>query len=70
MPHMNVLDLSVFPCMSKRHCALARRVGGCKVLSEDEIWSAAERVWDGLESAKVASHLLFTARQFCARRTS
>ena len=26
-----------------------------KVLSEDEIWSAAERVWSDLESAKVAS---------------
>ena len=33
MPHMNILDLSVFLCMSRRHCALARRTGGCKVLS-------------------------------------
>jgi hypothetical protein len=55
MPHMNVLDLSVFPCMSRRHCALARRTGGCKVLSEDHIWSAAEKVWRGLESAKIAA---------------
>jgi hypothetical protein len=28
MPHMNVLDLSVFPCMSRRHIQKARECGG------------------------------------------
>lgn len=55
MPHMNVLDLSVFPCMSRRHCSVARRRKGLRVLKENEIWETAEEVWDGLESAKIAS---------------
>ncbi|CAJ1931219.1 unnamed protein product [Cylindrotheca closterium] len=32
MPHINNLDLSVFPCMSRRHCAAARERGGLHVL--------------------------------------
>jgi hypothetical protein len=55
MPHMNVLDLSVFPNMSRRHVQLARKRCGLKVLSENEIWAAAKRVWEDLESAKIAS---------------
>jgi len=55
MPHMNVLDLSVFPCMSKRHTALSRSHEGLKVLGEDEIWAAAEEVWMRLENWKIAS---------------
>ncbi|CAJ1966061.1 unnamed protein product [Cylindrotheca closterium] len=45
MPHMNNLDLSVFPCMSRRHCAAARERGGLHVLKQDGIWDAAEDVW-------------------------
>ena len=55
MPHMNVLDLSVFPDMSRRHCALARASGGLCVLKEDEIWEAAEQVWRDLPNCKIAS---------------
>ena len=55
MPHMNVLDLSVFPAMSKRHTSLARGRGGLSVLKEDDIWFAANEVWNELPSAKVAS---------------
>ena len=55
MPHMNVLDLSVFPAMSRRHIALARSMGGLRVLNEDEIWAAAEKVWRDLPSCKIAS---------------
>ena len=29
MPHINVLDLAVFPCISRRHCAIARKKVGC-----------------------------------------
>jgi len=31
MPHINVLDLAVFPCISRRHTALARKRGGLHV---------------------------------------
>ena len=55
MPHINVLDLSVFPAMSRRHTALARARGGLCVLKEDEIWAAAEQVWHDLPSSKIAS---------------
>lgn len=55
MPHMNVLDLSVFPAMSRRHTALARARGGLCVLKEDDILTAAEQVWNDLPSSKIAS---------------
>jgi hypothetical protein len=55
MPHLNVLDLSVFPAMSRRHTALARARGGLCVLKEDEIWAAANQVWNDLPSSKIAS---------------
>lgn len=55
MPHMNVLDLSVFPCMSRRHIQKSREVGGLKVLSEDNIWDCAKQVWDELPNSKIAS---------------
>ena len=55
MPHMNVLDLSVFPCMSKQHTMLCRDREGLKVLKEDQTWNAAEEVWMGLDNWKIAS---------------
>ena len=42
MPHSNVLDLSVFPAISRRHCALVRQRGGLHVLKEDDIWKSAQ----------------------------
>ena len=50
MPHMNVLDLSVFPNMSRRHIALSRDHGGLCMLSEDDIWEGAKNVWENLRS--------------------
>jgi hypothetical protein len=44
MPHMNVLDLFVFPNMSKQHCILAWECGGIHVLKENEIWTAVNDV--------------------------
>jgi hypothetical protein len=55
MPHMNVLDLSVFPNMSRRHAKLAREHHGPHMLTEDEIWTTAEKVWRDLEHSKIAS---------------
>ena len=54
MPHANVCDLSVFPGMSKHHTHLARGIGGLKVISEDETWDAAQGVFDGYTSEKIA----------------
>ena len=54
MPHVNVCDLSVFPNMSKRHTQLARDHHGTHVLTEDQIWKAAEEVYKQLPSSKIA----------------
>jgi hypothetical protein len=58
MPHSNVLDLAVFPAMSKRHSALTRASVGGKVLKRDEIWDAALKVWKQLPSCKIARAFL------------
>ena len=55
MLHMNVLDLFIFPNMSKQHTDLTRDREGLKVLSEDQIWTAAEEVWMELPDCKIAS---------------
>ena len=55
MAHMNVLDLAVFPAMSKRHISMCRSQHGLRVLSPDEIWAAAEEVWNNLPSCKIAN---------------
>ena len=54
MPHSNVLDLSIFPAISRRHCALVRKCGGLYVLKEDKIWEAAQQVWEDLPNYKIA----------------
>ena len=54
MPHINVLDFSVFPCMSHCHTTKSRETGGSRVLSVDEIWENALDVWRELENWKVA----------------
>jgi hypothetical protein len=55
MPHMNVLELSVFPCMSKRHTKKSWECGGRRVLPTDEIWQNAQDVWKELPNCNVAS---------------
>ena len=55
MPHINVLDLSVFPAMSRRHSHMVRSLHGTRVVSENEIWASAVRVWDAFPSAKIAN---------------
>ena len=54
MPHMNVLDLAVFPAMSKRHISMCRDQHGLRVLKPDEIWTAAAEVWEKLPCHKIA----------------
>ena len=55
MPHINVLDLAVFPCISRRHCSLACKLGGLHVLKEDEIWEQWLEVWKNLPNCKIAN---------------
>jgi hypothetical protein len=52
---MNVLDLFVFPNMSKQHCILAWECGGIHVLKENEIWTAVNDVCYQLPSYEIAS---------------
>ena len=62
MPHLNVLDLAVFPSMSKRHSHEARSVHGKRVLSENEIWKNAMDVWEKLPSSKIANSFVVAKR--------
>ena len=48
--------------MSKRHCSIARSLHGVRVLREDEIWSAAVKVWEDLPSSKVANAFVIAGR--------
>ena len=62
MPHMNNLDLAVFPAMSKRHTAESRKQHGLKVLKKNEIWKTANAVWHAMPSAVVARGFVCAAR--------
>mmetsp|Transcript_26210 Transcript_26210/g.32313 ORF Transcript_26210/g.32313 Transcript_26210/m.32313 type:complete len:211 (+) Transcript_26210:515-1147(+) len=62
MPHMNVLDLAVFPAMSRRHSHLCRAKNGMKVLKEDDIWDCAQTVWEELPSSKIANAFVHAKR--------
>ena len=53
MPHINVLDLAVFPCISRRYCSIAWVRRGLHVLKEDEIWDASLEVWKQLPNYKI-----------------
>jgi hypothetical protein len=61
MPHMNVLDLAVFPSMSKRHSTrLANRGGG--VAPADEIWKACLNEFKAIDSATIAKAFVMAYR--------
>ena len=62
MPHINVLDLAVFPAMSRRHCSEARRLHGVRVLREDDIWTTAVNVWKDLPLGKIANSFVLARR--------
>jgi hypothetical protein len=61
MPHMNNLDLAVFPAMSKRHSDLLR-IYSSSVADAEEIWKAALNVWTSMESATIARGYLLAYR--------
>jgi len=62
-PHMNVLDLSVFPNMSRRHTQLARDHYGMHVLKENQIFDVAQQVYDDLPSSMIASGFIQAHRR-------
>jgi hypothetical protein len=53
MPYANNLDLVVFPCMLKRHTQLLQQHGN-SVIPNDQIWKAAQEVWNDLELYVIA----------------
>jgi hypothetical protein len=61
MPYANNLDLVVFPCMSKRHTQLLRQHGNL-VIPNDEIWKAAQEVWNDLEPYVIARGFVLAYR--------
>ena len=56
MPHSNVLDLALFPMMSKRHDKLRGQYAG--VLKQDTIWENAKKVWENVTSRDIAKSFL------------
>jgi hypothetical protein len=53
MPHMNNLDLTVFPKMLKDHSTLLKKYSN-KMAPPEEIWKTAEACWSNLDSASIA----------------
>lgn len=53
MPHINNLDLAVFPMISKRHSSLLKTYSNLQPPHE-EIWRMAREVWSNLGSAEIA----------------
>jgi len=61
MPHMNNLDLAVFPAMSKRHTTMLREsLKSCA--KPDAIWNAARQVWNDLPSSSIARGFILAYR--------
>ena len=52
-PYTNVLDLQMFPAMSKRHSELLQLYSNSEANAE-RIWKAAQQVWNSCSSSMVA----------------
>jgi hypothetical protein len=61
MPHINNLDLAVFPSMSKHHSALLSQYSN-KMAPVDRIWEVAEAVWRDLPLATIARGFILANR--------
>jgi hypothetical protein len=62
MPHMNNLDLAVFPSMSRRHAEFLRARNGNRMADPDKVWAAVKEVWDDLPSAIIARGFILAYR--------
>jgi hypothetical protein len=56
----------VFPCMSKRHTQLLRQHGN-SVIPNDEIWKAAQEVWNDLIESYVIARGFVLAYRIAAK---
>ena len=56
MPHSNVLDLYIFPAMSKNHDK--ERNSHSSMLTKDQIWENAWTVWSKITSQEIAKAFL------------
>jgi hypothetical protein len=61
MPHMNNLDLAVFPKMSKDHSSLLQNYSN-KMPPAHEIWISAQAVWRSMDSACIARGFILAYR--------
>ncbi len=53
VPYTNVLDLQMFPAMSKRHSELLQMYSNNEA-NADRIWKVAQQVWKGCSSSMVS----------------
>ena len=60
-PYTNVLDLQVFPAMSKKHSELLQVFNNTEA-DTDRIWKIALEIWQGLSSAMIARAFLLAYR--------
>jgi hypothetical protein len=56
-PYTNVLDLQVFPAMSKRHSELLQVFSNTEA-DKDRIWKIANDIWNTMTSSMVARAFL------------
>ena len=55
MPHINVLDIAVFPVMPRCHSHFIRSLRARQVEKEEDIWKISEKVWEELPSCKITN---------------
>jgi hypothetical protein len=60
-PCTNVLDLQVFPAMSKRHSELLQVFSNTEA-DKDRIWKIANEIWNIMTSSMVACAFLLAYR--------
>ncbi len=60
-PYTNVLDLQVFPAMSKKHSELLQIFSNTQA-DTDRIWKIAQEIWKGLTSAMIARAFILAYR--------
>jgi hypothetical protein len=56
-PYTNVLDLQVFPSMSKEHSEILQIYSNTEA-DKDRIWKIATEIWNGMSSSMVARAFL------------
>ena len=60
-PYTNVLDLQMFPAMSKRHSELLQLYSNNEA-NADRIWKAAQQVWQSCSSSMVCRAFIHAYR--------